>query len=189
MGITGDFAKLGKLVDRIGGVASGEWMKNVLHKQFAREARTQVQLGFRQSRDPYGVPWEHTEWSSPKPLRKSGMLGNSFTSEPTDAGFVVGTSKIYARSHQEGLTIKAKPGKVLAWKKNGGKAVGFTIGQRTLKSGKVKSAKGAAIYDWAFAKSVTLRKRMMVPEDSWGRIWAEAMRKVADVAWKKLWKV
>src|SRR5207249_12102559 len=76
---------------------------------------TQTQLGFRESRDPYGVPWAPLKLRiGGKPLLHRGRLRSSITkSDVTASGFRLGSNLIYARVHQYGATIRPKRAKAL----------------------------------------------------------------------------
>jgi len=149
--LTGSFVKLSTLKRRFFAVA-GRQLAAKITTNLAAEAVTQVNLGFRASRDPYGTPWERTEWSSPNPLRDSGRLQRSFHSRVTGEGFVVATDVIYAAIQHFGGTIVPKAAKMLSWTSR-------------------------AIPGRHFAKSVTLRARPMLPVESrgWG-LWEAPMR-------------
>jgi phage virion morphogenesis protein len=67
-----------------------------------------VQLGFKGSRSPYGQTWAPLKTRSGQPLRDTGRLQRSITAQPDDQGVTVGTNVSYAAIHQFGKVIKAK---------------------------------------------------------------------------------
>lgn len=107
MAVRGDFGELARLRQQLKGGASGD-LKTRLLKAAAAEARTQVQLGFREQVDPNGTAWAPLMHREGMILRKTGRMANSFTSTPTGTGFTVGTNVKYAEFHQNG-TRSRKP--------------------------------------------------------------------------------
>lgn len=99
MGIRGDFEQLRALKRKVSDPSA--FRERVL-KAAAAEARTQIALEFRQSVDPSGQPWAALKHRRGQPLRLTGRLANSFTSEVTAKGFRVGTNVSYAIFHQQG---------------------------------------------------------------------------------------
>ncbi len=93
-----------------------------------------VRLGFRLGRDPWGNPWKplNPRFRTGQPLRDTGRLQRSITSQVQGDAVVVGTNVRYARTHQYGATILPKSASVLAFpiKASGG---GFAF----LKSAKI----------------------------------------------------
>jgi phage gpG-like protein len=158
-GIKGDFALLQRKVTELAAVSTGFFEQ--VKKNAAAEALTQVQLGFRGARDPYGVPWKPNLHGGAT-LRQSGRLANSFTSAPTARGFEVGTNVLYAKAHQFGATIRAKGAGVL----------------RFMVAGK-----------WFSKKEVVIPQRRMVPDEGeLGPLWSSAIEKVVDLVWRRFWK-
>jgi phage gpG-like protein len=102
--------------------ASSGGLYDRVKRALAAEALTQVSLGFRESRDPYGEPWAPPIFRKGKPLRDTGRLLNSFTTEVISDGFRIGTKTLYARVHHCGATITAKKGKWLRFPTGRGKA-------------------------------------------------------------------
>ena len=89
-----------------------------------------MRSNFEEQRSPDGVPWlpsirARTEGGTT--LVQRGHLRDSIRKSVSDAQVEVGTSVPYARIHQLGGTIKAKPGKSLR----------FTIGDRSVFARKV----------------------------------------------------
>lgn len=99
--VRGDFAELARLRQQLKAGATGE-LKTRLLKAAAAEARTQVQLGFREQVDPSGTAWAPLLHREGMILRKTARMANSFTATPTGTGFSVGTNVKYAEFHQNG---------------------------------------------------------------------------------------
>lgn len=140
-----------------------------LHKAAAAEALTQAQLGFRKSEDPDGKPWAPLQLRNGMPLRDTGVLANSFSSRPTDRGFVIGAGAWYAVVHQNGMTIRPKRAKLLRFRDRSG-------GQRPGKGG------------FVFAKKVTIPPRKMVPWPRLSRRWSEAIQKAVDASFNRFFR-
>jgi phage gpG-like protein len=115
-----------------------------LQQEGAIEARRQVRRSFAESRDPYGKPWAPLKLRAGAPLRDEGNLAE-YTVALSGGGFVLTAGAPYAATHQYGATIKGNP-----W-------LTFSVG-------------GA----WYRMKQVTIPKRQMVPEGTWGPIWEQA---------------
>jgi phage gpG-like protein len=98
--LTGDFGKLRALVGQLADL--GEGLPPELPRAMADEALSLVQMGFRTSSDPYGVPWAPPKGRAGQPLRDTGRLAGSFTSKVTSDGFSVGSNVAYAPYHQGG---------------------------------------------------------------------------------------
>jgi phage gpG-like protein len=152
--IKGDFAKLTRLQVKLSGLATGDTparLANVL----GAEALAQVQLGFRESRDPYGRPWAPLKLRSGKPLLDTGRMRSSFSYKSNGRrGFTIGTNFIGAAVHQHGATIVPKRAKFLRFK---------------------ASRRGKPI----FSKKVTIPARPMMPSGSLGPIWTKALNEAA----------
>lgn len=71
-----------------------------------------VNLGFHDSKDPYGSPWKKLAHPNEagKPLRDKGLFQNSFSYKYGKNFMEVGTTACFAHIHQFGATITAKPG-------------------------------------------------------------------------------
>lgn len=78
-----------------------------------------VREGFQSGVDPYGRPWAPLKTRSGQPLRASGHLMASVDYDVEGNSVEVGTNRTYARVHQFGTVIEAKPGKVLRFMVNG----------------------------------------------------------------------
>lgn len=76
-----------------------------------------VRMGFRLGRDPWGNPWKplNPKFRTGQPLRDTGRLQRSITSQAQGDAVVVGTNVRYARTHQYGATIVPKSAQVLAF--------------------------------------------------------------------------
>lgn len=163
-----DKRALEKLVKQLRAAGSGA-LYDRMKKRVAAEALTQLQLGFRQSRDPYGKAWPPPEHRSGKPLLDTGRMRNSFTIEITFNGFKLGTKVIYAPVHQYGATIKAKTAKALR--------IPFAMQGPAPKGVRGGGGLGTS---FVFVKSVTIPRRQMVPEGTLGPIWGPAFEKTSD---------
>jgi hypothetical protein len=77
--LDGDFGSLTAFGSRIGNLASPSFMRQV-SKEIADEALFQVQKGFVEQRDPYGVPWAPKKFPDGRPVLRgtSGRLERSF---------------------------------------------------------------------------------------------------------------
>lgn len=74
-----------------------------------------VRLCFRLGTSPYGAPWKplNPRFRTGQPLRDTGRLQRSITSQVQGDAVVVGTNVRYARTHQYGATILPKNGEFL----------------------------------------------------------------------------
>lgn len=157
-----------------------------LRKALSAQALSLVQQQFRAGAGPDGVPWKPLEMRQGQPLRDRGLLARSWFRASQPEGFSVFTSVKYAHVHQTGMVIKAKPGKYLRFNGNKGKAVAFDIAYRRLKSGRIKSVKGSAIFNWIFRKSVRIPARPMLPTGELPAKWASEFQAVLDALWAQI---
>lgn len=90
-------------------------------REIGRFTKTQVQLGFRSSRSPYGAPWAPLVLRSGQPLRDTGQLMGSIDFRARDNRMVIGTSddKKKAMTHQFGATIVPRSASALKFSVNG----------------------------------------------------------------------
>lgn len=170
MPLTGDFAKMKKLVVKIGRLADGKLFTS-LKKNLAEEALTQVKFGFRESRDPYGNPWAPLKRREGKPLLDTGRLRNSFATANTSTGFRIGSSVSYAGFHQGGTSGHSKS--------EGGRTGRFP--KKTRKGGQRQLTLGGG----------GIPARPMVPTEDrggLGPIWSAAFTKAAGETFKKFLK-
>src|SRR5258706_15663329 len=103
-----DTRALERLIRKVRASASSGGLYDRTKAALAAEALTQVQLGFEAGRDPYGEPWQTLRVRDGRPLRDTGRLMHSFTTELIAEGFRIGTKTLYARVHQYGKTIVPK---------------------------------------------------------------------------------
>jgi phage gpG-like protein len=156
-GVSGDFAKLSRLQAKVKALATSDTRVRFANVMGA-EALAQVQLGFRESRNPYGEPWPELGLrAGGKPLLDTGRLRSSFSYRARPAGFTIGTNFIGAAVHQYGATIRPKRAKFLRFR------------------GKIHGRK-RRFTEWIFAREVTIPQRMMVPEGRLGPIWSKALQ-------------
>lgn len=154
--LKGDFAKLARLQSQVKNLVSDD-LKLRLANVVGAAALTELQLGFRESRNPYGQAWAPLQLrKGGKPLLDTGRMRSSFSYQPSRSGFRIGTNFIGAKVHQYGATITPKRAKFLRFR---GKIHGRT--RRTT--------------PWIFAKSVTIPRRQMVPEGRLGERWSKAI--------------
>lgn len=102
MSVRGAWGDFNLLRGQMRSAASGA-LRDRLLKAAAAEALTIVQLEFKTSTDPDGQAWAPVARGG-MPLRKTGRMGNSFTSRATGSGFVVGSNVFYTRFHQDGTS-------------------------------------------------------------------------------------
>lgn len=91
--------QLRRLLAKLKWFERGDFARTAL-KNLEAEAVTQVKLGFRQSRDPYGNAWAPLKHRDGRPLRDTGRLNNSFTAKAENGRLRVGTNVEYAPTHQ-----------------------------------------------------------------------------------------
>lgn len=167
----GDLAKLVEMQRRLREVSKPSSTSRMM-AVIAEEAMTQVRLGFRESRDPYGVPWKPlTLRVGGKPLDDTGAhLKNRIVVIPSGASsFRIGTNFVGAKVHQYGANIKPKNGQFLRF--NGYNARGRRDGKNVV-----------------FARSVTIPARPYLPtkEGGIGPIWGPALRAAARRAMSRI---
>lgn len=179
MALKGDFGKLVKIRAQVGRMADPMLMAR-LARVVGAEALTQVQLGFRQSRDPYGEAWAPLTRREGKPLLDTGRLRNSFSYRVHGGHFVVGTNVEYAAAHQFGTN---------------GRRVASSRSMPTDESGRFMSRKSAGVKKgrkvqalWHSFKRLNFKvgggkipARPMMPTGSrgLGKIWQEAFDETA----------
>jgi phage gpG-like protein len=125
-GVRGDFSALQHVRNGLQVMGSGRFAQE-LRARIAAAAVTLVTDEFRTGRDPYGRQWKPSARSiaeGGQPLRSSGRLLQSFSSQPNGTGFVIGTNVKYAAIHQYGGIIRAKNGKYLKFRVGGFRAKG-----------------------------------------------------------------
>lgn len=129
----GDWGKLARLQSELKALASGSSAMARLSNVLGAAAMTELQRGFRGSRDPYGEPWAPIKGSPKasggrkrgaggrflktkkvsrvggKPLLDTGRLRASFSYSPSSAGVRIGTTVRYASAHQYGVRSKRLP--------------------------------------------------------------------------------
>jgi phage gpG-like protein len=66
---------------------------------------TRIRLCFKLGIDPWSNPWKALKFRKGQPLRDTGRLQRSITSNPDATGVTIGTNVRYARTHQFGATI------------------------------------------------------------------------------------
>lgn len=161
-GVTGDFEKLRNLQVSLAGLSTfGEEAK----RRLGAEGIRQIHDSFAKSRDPYDRSWP-AQSRSGQTLLDRGRLRASFSSQPTAAGFRIGTRVKYAAIHQYGGIIKAKHAPYLWFK------VETSRQFRSTKTG-ARFKRPRAGYQWIRVKKVTIPQRQMVPEGQLGVNWTD----------------
>jgi len=95
-------AALKKIYVQLKGLSDRQ-LATKISKNLAQQAVSEIQKGFRASRDPYGNAWAPLKHRQGKPLLDSGRLRNSYTAASvTAAGFRIGTNAVYSGTHQFG---------------------------------------------------------------------------------------
>lgn len=169
MAFKGDFAKLARLQSQVKALASND-RKLQLANVVGAAALTELQLGFRESRDPYGNAWEELKLrAGGKPLLDTGRLRSSFSYQPRAGGFIIGTNFIGGAVHQYGATIRPVRAKFLRFK-------GKIHGRKRKTTG------------FIFAKEVTIPRRQMVPEGQLGDRWSKAFKGAAKRFFSRIMK-
>ena len=189
--VRGDFAKLHKIEQKIAQIRDGK-VQTAMRKVLAEEGLTQVRLGFRESRDPYGVPWAPLQHRSGKALIKTSRLRNSYTTRPTSKGFRLGTNVHYAGVHQNGWD-----GRTGAWSRKqavdarGKFASTATDGKRDASGRFLKRSKrkavGFRVLNFQAGRG-GIPARPMVPTKSrggLGHIWTKAFHEAAATVFQK----
>lgn len=80
-------------------------------KEIGMSVTSLVQLGFRESINPYGQPWaaiRPRRDGSRKPLLDTGRLRNSITYNADKKSVRIGTNVKYGEQHQIGLGVKKR---------------------------------------------------------------------------------
>lgn len=117
-GVKGSFRDLSRLRGRAQAMQKPSFMRG-MSEAMAAEARDLVDEGFATSTDPSGKKWAALKLRDGQPLRDTGRLQRSFTTEVTNRGFSIGTNTKYAKTHQKGMTIKPVRAKALKFKVRG----------------------------------------------------------------------
>lgn len=104
--LDGDFGALEAWGERAGSLGSNASMRG-LSRELADEGLFQVQLGFQQQRDPYGLRWARKEFpDGARILHRSGRLRSSWRRFAVFVdGFTIGSAAWYSKFHQSGTGI------------------------------------------------------------------------------------
>jgi phage gpG-like protein len=145
------------MVKSLGRLATPAWRQE-LSANIAEEALEQIAEGFARQVDPSDRPWKKSGRASRvggQTLSKSGRLRRSFSrgvvAKPS--GFTIGTNVLYAKTHQDGKTIRPKTAKALRFKVGGA---------------------------WVTAAKVKIPRRRMVPAGKLPPRWERALREAAE---------
>jgi len=135
------------------------------------ELKKRVQLGFRNSQTPYGVPWAPLKKRKGKPLVDTTRLRDSID-DATDSNSVsVGTNVVYAAVQNFGYTFQRAARSQHAYFKQGKDS---TIGNRFVKKDHSNFAQRVTIG----AHTVTIPARQFFPENTLPPVWQDAVLKV-----------
>jgi phage virion morphogenesis protein len=94
-----------------------------LYATIGRVLVNRVRLCFKLGIDPWGSPWAALKIRKGQPLRDTGRLQRSITSQADGTGVTVGTNVFYAPTHQFGATIYPKTAKRLVFPGPGGRMI------------------------------------------------------------------
>jgi phage virion morphogenesis protein len=94
-----------------------------LYATIGRVLVNRVRLCFKMGIDPWGSPWAALKIRKGQPLRNTGRLQRSISSQADASGVTVGTNLKYAPTHQWGATIVPKKAKRLAFPGPGGSMI------------------------------------------------------------------
>jgi len=89
-----------------------------LHRAIGSSFLSRINLGFRRGVDPYGQSWAPVARAG-QPLRDTGRLQRSLTTQASNSQAAVGTNVIYAPVHQFGATIRPRVAPWLVFKVGG----------------------------------------------------------------------
>jgi phage gpG-like protein len=153
-----DVSQLRELAQRVS--EAGPLWKRAKEK-CAAAAISRTRRAFSAGADPYGVPWLPPQFRAGRPLRDTGRLNNSISTEVTSDGFRIGTTVEYARPHQFGAVIKPKKAKALRFPVpiQGPQPKG--VGRPNKRQGGIGSA-------LVFARAVTIPARPFLPTEARG---------------------
>ena len=163
MAFRGDFKKLGAIVERIGQIATGDFVRRSA-EGLGRTALDLAQRGAAAARSPAGRPWKPLKNGGGTALRKAASALSLTTFE---AGFRIGASLGWLFFHQSGA-------------KRVTRAAGF---RRSLNSdGKLTIKRAAEKVGWR------LPARRMLPGGSLPSAWSEPMLRKLVAEWAKTWR-
>jgi len=101
LSIGGSFKELRELSKRLGDLTKGDALQQIANAA-ANESLTQLNLGFRASRDPYGNPWRPLKYRQGQPLRDTRRMQSAWDKQVTARGFRLFNRTPYTRFHQYG---------------------------------------------------------------------------------------
>lgn len=150
-------------------------------KALSLEGLAQTQACFRESRNPYGQPWEPLKSRSGKPLLKTGRGRASIAVSdlnPADGSFRIGTNVRYMGYHQRGVdaTFTRKPSSRLQATKGG-----RFLSRRRAGSSRAKSVAFVRLNYRGGQVHLVIPQRAFLPiaGRGLGPIWAPAFQRVA----------
>ncbi len=168
MGVSGDFAALRELRDRLGDDRIRAMVPE-LAKRIGAAAVKQLADEFVQGRDPYGAAWKETQRGN-KPLRRTGRMALSVTAQATGPNVKVTVGTTYAVYHQDGTRAHERKGAAVPVDRRG---------RFVSKSKLSPKARRQAIKIIRAHKAGGIPRRQMLPTASTGGvgpIWGAAFR-------------
>lgn len=95
-----DISKYKKRLEKLGKEVKD--LKPVM-KEISNDMESKSKMCFKKSQDPYGNKWEKLKHRKGKPLVDKGGLSRSISNSSGKDWAVVGTNKVYAKTHQFGM--------------------------------------------------------------------------------------
>lgn len=171
MSLSGDFSGLERWRRRVANIAQAGFRTD-LAAVLGATAMKQVADEFRQSRDPYGTPWEALKSRKGKPLLDTGRMAASVNVQPQADGFLLNIPTSYAPVHQYGAQVKphSRIAKRTLWHNP-------KTGRIVARTTRLKLVTESSFSRQTFGKGITIPRRQMVPEKATGGlgpIWGRA---------------
>lgn len=170
MAVKGDLGALKRLAEKIRKLTT-HGFKEELSKALAADAQRLTLLGFRNSVDPYGNPWQPLKHRKGKPLIDTNQMRGSVSAQSTGNGFQLRIGTVYAAVHQYGAHIAPHSrirGSVMWHNPKTGKLVARSTKLKLVHETKAKPA--------TFGKGITIPARPMIPDKNkgLGPIWTKS---------------
>jgi phage gpG-like protein len=171
MALSGDFSGLERWRRRVSSVTRAGF-RTELAQVLGATAMKQVADEFRQSRDPYGQPWEALKRRKGKPLLNTGRMAASVNVQPAADGFLLNIGASYAPVHQYGATVAphSRIGRRTLWRNP-------KTGRIVSRATRLKLVHVSSFSRQTYGKGITIPRRQMVPERATGglgQIWGRA---------------
>jgi phage virion morphogenesis protein len=132
-----------------------------------------VQLNFRNSQSPEGMPWQKLKSRQGQPLVDSGRLRNSITYEAGSDSVSIGTNLVYAAVHQFGHTFNRQARAHTLHFKQGKDG---SIGNKFVKAHKSNFTQKVTIG----AHSVTIPARPYLPTNGLPAPWQDSIVRIIE---------